>query len=264
MEINNLLSNIKNLPIIENLSRYMGLGVWLNNLQWKAGIIVPLLVNVHQSWESYYQQLSYSGKRNYRRIMRINDDISFIAQLPTSFETITHFINLFEQKHKFAPDSLAKLHSLYNKGWVWTSGGLLQDEIIVLQLAYRYGPYLRGYAVMYDIDRFEKRSLPVWMIFNAIKYAISCPEIDWFDLGYGPLKIYPKSHHKLRYHPEDVPYWLRVCPNCSYMSLFHENHSGNTYHICPNCQYANKFGPKERLIMTLTRIFSQVKAVRAK
>ncbi len=192
--------------------------------------------------------------------LRKNNDVSFIPEITTSWETITHFSNLFEKRHKFAPESLARLHLLYNKGWISASAGSLQDEIVVLSLIEKFGRYLRGYSVMYDVDRFEKRNLSTWTFFNSIKYAISCPEIDWIDFGYGPPKIYPKGHHKLRYHPEDAPYWVRVCPKCGYMSLFHENHPRNLYHICPNCQYPNKFGLKERLVMTLTKISSQVKA----
>lgn len=248
----NLKNTAKKIPIMGFIGRRLVAKaiIGLREAQWKSGILWPILVNTSQTWDSYVNNLSKPAYKNYKKAKKENNDVAFTLH-PFSQEVVFDFMNIWEKYNSFPRNYLERLKSLAKKKWLMSFVGTLKGELIILHLVEKYDGYVRCHAPWYDKYEYPKRNLSTFMWFSLIDYAINTNEIQWLDLGGGPLNRLPKDHYKRRYAPEDVTYFVAKCAVCQFMYLveYEVKERGR----CPHCYTEKHFGPKDFIILRLSK-----------
>ncbi|AOY60005.1 GNAT family N-acetyltransferase [Desulfococcus multivorans] len=155
----------------------------------------PLLVNVHDvTFDDYLQSLSKAAKKNYKSIIKINEDLEY-AKIDFDAALVDQFMRMWERQivgNRFAKWSFSLQYLQYLNERKMLSCFVArkkekQDDIISLHFVEQHDGYVECYAPIYDKIKHMDRSIAKYMWFNLIRYAVQDPGIEWLDLGGGNI-----------------------------------------------------------------------------
>lgn len=155
----------------------------------------PLLVNVHHvTFDDYLQSLSKAAKKNYKSIIKINEDLEY-AKIDFNAALVDQFMRMWERqivgnrlaKWSFSLQYLQYLNKKRMLSCFVARKKEIQNDIISLHFVEQHDGYVECYPPIYDKTKHMDRSIAKYMWFNLIHYAVQNPGIEWLDFGGGDI-----------------------------------------------------------------------------